>query len=249
MYDNYCKYGLKEGRLPNMFVLSIMKEKNRISSMKEISIFEEQSKQSKHSGESPEKFFVLTRTSNRPEKFNQCIESSKQINANVINYISYDTNIAKKYSREIGIGINLIGTKLHPNQYIDEFYRELQKDNQEGWILVLDDDDLISTPYLFSGISKYLTDKEKVVVWKLERPDKIIYPKNIENVEMGEIATCCYIYHTSKISFGKWKAGGIGDYDWFKYLLSVTNKSDFIWLPYALSRVNYINSISGWTAM
>ena len=79
----------------------------------------------------------------------------------------------------------------------------------------------------------------------LYRPDKFIYPQSKNDIKLGEIATCMYMYHTSKISYGKWKRGAIGDYDWFQYLYST--KISIKWIDYPLSRVGYDELISGWT--
>ena len=252
MYQNYVKHGIKEGRIPNLYILSLFSSINKKKALEECLSF----KETITSDRKGITFYVLTRTSNRPEKFLECCASVDRARSfyNIIHYIGYDNTIAEKYVKDYRNDkylINLIDYKgkLHPNQYIDVFYSKLLETSADGWILVLDDDDLISTEYLFRGLSQYLTDIDKVIIWKLERPDKFIYPKNINAIEVGEIATCCYIYHTSKISLNHWGANGIGDYKWFLELLKMTDKKNIIYVPYALSKVNYENDISGWSAM
>ena len=63
---------------------------------------------------------------------------------------------------------------------------------------------------------------------------------------MGEIGTCCYAYHASKIKYGYWGADGIGDYTFFEMLFKRLNP---IYIDVPLVTVNYKKQISGWTAM
>jgi hypothetical protein len=198
--------------------------------------------------------------------------SNSNSNINVIHYISYDNEETNEYVTNINLNsfsnlnsnlnsksnlnsniyslrlINLTGTKLHPNEYIDEFYKRIIKDNVKGWILVLDDDDLITTPNLFKNINKYLTNENKLIIWKLHRPDKYIYPKDLNNIKVGEIATCSYLYHSSYIKLGHWGASGIGDFDFFNYLIKYNKKNlEVKYLDYPLTRINYDTEISGWS--
>ena len=168
--------------------------------------------------------------------------------------VSFDTEQAQEYIKSYSIykTVNLISSKLHPNKYIDEMYKviDLQED---AWIIVLDDDDKFTTPYALralralkaSNVSKDM-NPANLYIWMLHRPDKYIYPSDKEHPKMGEIGTCCYAYHASKIKYGYWGADGIGDYTFFEMLFKRLNP---IYIDVPLVTVNYKKQISGWTAM
>ena len=45
-------------------------------------------------------------------------------------------------------------------------------------------------------INEHLSDKNSLYLWKFLRPDKAIYPKNINNIQLGEIDTTSVCFHT-----------------------------------------------------
>lgn len=282
MFDNYKIHGIKENKIPNELICKINSTFYEIKTINELKLFNSNElklfNSSSRSDSIQSTFIILTRTHNRKNKFYQTLESinsnlNSNSNINIIHYVSYDNEETNEYVTNINLNsfsnlnsksklnsniyslrlINLTGTKLHPNEYIDEFYKRIIKDNVKGWILVLDDDDLITTPNLFKNISNYLVNENKLIIWKLHRPDKYIYPKDLNNIKVGEIATCSYLYHSSYIKLGHWGASGIGDFDFFQYLYLINNKEkdkkklEIIFLNYPLTRINYDNEISGWS--
>ncbi len=196
--------------------------------------------------------YILTRTSNREYLFKECCDSiNKQSFVNVRHIVTYDNNQTYQYVKKYNhlykmIDLTLYKSKLHPNQYIDHLYTAIHE-NEPGWIIVLDDDDKFMNEHALYHIEKLLTNMENLIIWMLYRPDKYIYPKNKKNPIVGEIGSCCYCYHTSKIKKGIWEGSGIGDFQFFKQLFDNTNKH--IYIDYPLTGVNYNEKISGWTAM
>jgi len=252
MFDNYLIHGINENKIPNELILKINSTFYEIKSLNALCQFNSCQFNSCQST-----FIILTRTHNRKDKFIQTLNSVMSCMSdmiNIIHYVSYDNKETYEYVSNLNSDkyplrlINLIGTKLHPNEYIDEFYKRIIEDKVEGWVLVLDDDDLITTPYLFKNISKYLTNENKLIIWKLHRPDKYIYPKDLNNIKVGDIATCCYIYHSSYIKTGYWGASSIGDFGFFNYLIKYNKKKlEIKYLDYPLTRINYDTEISGWS--
>lgn len=198
--------------------------------------------------------YILTRTHNREKCFQQCVESViSQDYPNIRQIVSYDNDVTKSYvdrCTHIYKIINLTGLskQLHPNQYIDQFYEAL-KSMEQGWIIVLDDDDKFMTPNALYYLYQRLTDTStnKLIYWKLYRNDKYIYPINMDSPKLGEIGSCCYIYHSSMVRSGHWGRGGTGDFTFFKFIFGCTKEHIYVDLP--LTGVNYDNELSGWTAM
>ncbi len=199
-------------------------------------------------------FYVLTRTCNREALFAKCCESiAQQAYVNVRHVVGYDNEDTKRYVRQykhIYKTVDLIAKKgrLHPNQYIDAFYEQIEHSGP-GWVMVLDDDDQFMTNLALATLEPLTKNTNNLIVWMLYRPDKFIYPADKKKPVVGEIASCCYLYHTSKLAKGKWGGNAIGDFFFFQHLFSQTQPQDVIYLDYPLTGVNYENQISGWAAL
>ena len=198
--------------------------------------------------------YILTRTSNREQLFKQCCESiNKQLFVNIRHIVSYDNEVTKNYVKSydhIYKTVDLISkkSKIHPNQYIDCIYESLET-CEPGWVLVLDDDDKLMTNHAIYNLEKYMTDPLNLITWMLYRPDKFIYPVDKNNPIVGEIGSCCYLYHTTRIKKGIWASGAIGDFPFFKFLFDTSKTENHIYVDYPLTGINYDTKISGWTAM
>lgn len=196
--------------------------------------------------------YVLTRTSQRPKLFDQCYRSVKQqLFCLVRHLVSFDTETTRQYVTQynhLHQIIDLTGQKglIHPNQYIDFFYDRLLTE-VPGWVLVLDDDDCLFSEYVFYYLQQYLTNPEICIIWMLARPDKFIYPCDKNNPILGEIGSCCYLYHTSKIKKNLWGGNSTGDFNFFKYIFN--NTKQHLYVDFPLTGVNYKKKLSGWSAL
>jgi len=261
---NLKLHGLNDGRYPNMEIFNIAKMINLDLFKTLLQIFETNLRICERKNNKT--VYVLTRTCDRPKEFKRCRQSViDQYNSdmNIIHCVGYDKIESLQYINDtlkdecegIKIRTELIDLRpakssgLDPNQYIDYFYKHINiNELPQGYVIVLDDDDMFTSThtleYALNSIKNY-TEGNEVPIWMLYRPDKFIYPQNKKSIKLGDIATCMYMYHTSKIAYGKWQKGAVGDYDWFKYLMSTG--IDIIWIDYPLSRVGYDDAISGWT--
>jgi hypothetical protein len=195
--------------------------------------------------------YVLTRTCNREQLFTKCVESiMDQKYVNLRHIVSYDNAETLTYVKKFNHIYDLVDlttkkSKIHPNEYIDYLYDHVPI-KEPGWVLVLDDDDKFMTPYGLHHLKQYLTNIKSLVIWMLYRPDKFIYPTNKSSPIVGEIGSCCYLYHSTSIQKGCWGPSGIGDYPCFRRLFS--RLKDHIYIDIPLTGVNYENQVSGWTA-
>lgn len=196
--------------------------------------------------------YIITRTCNREFLFGQCCQSiNKQYDINVRHLVSYDNEMSYNYIKKYEhihkvIDLTNDKSKIHPNKYIDKIYDHIDQ-SEPGWVLILDDDDKFMTDYALCHMEQYLNNPDNLIIWMLYRPDKLIHPIDKNNPMVGEIASCCYIYHTSKIQKGIWAGNSIGDFTFFKYLFD--NTKNHIYIDYPLTGVNYTDQVSGWTAM
>jgi hypothetical protein len=204
--------------------------------------------------------YVVTRTSNRISLFEQCCNAlNGQLYVNIVHMVSYDTHISEKYvkkyvsstdlhCKKLPIDLIKYKTGIHPNKYMDMIYDDILK-LEPGWVLTLDDDDILQSPYALYYIVNLMKNQDNLAIWMLHRPDKIIYPKNKNNPVCGEIGSCCYMFHTSKLEKGVWGAKSDGDFAFFKHLFANSKLDDVIYVDYPLTSVNYKHQISGWSAM
>lgn len=196
--------------------------------------------------------YVMTRTSNRETLFKECCRSlMEQKFVNIRHIVGYDTETTKQYVSNYPhiyqkIDLTSYKFKIHPNQYIDVMYEQLLL-LEPGWVMILDDDDKFMTDYALYHLEKHFNDPKNLIIWMLYRPDKFIYPKNKNIPIVGEIGSCCYIYHTSMIKNNLWQGNAIGDFSFFKYIFDQTTSR--IYVDYPLTGINYVGRISGWSAM
>jgi hypothetical protein len=218
--------------------------------------------------------YILTRTHQRQQLFMECLKSVQgQIGFNPIHIISVDDLETKKYvnlTTALNTSMN-INTKivdlikqtshLHPNQYIDKLYEALTTppitNSSNSWVLVLDDDDRLTTPWAFHTLREHLNNpKVNLITWKFWRPDKFIYPLDPKSPKLGEIASCAYMYRTDVLfnpegqlrCQGIWGASGIGDYTFYEWLCQNTMTESRVYVDLPLTGVNYTNQVSGWSA-
>lgn len=263
-YMHYINHGTNEKLICNPLIFDIIKNNQDYHLQQYISKFDSQinydqslilynTALSTYYLDNKPLIYIITRTSNRESLFYDCCESiRKQAYVNVRHIVSFDSTIAEQYVKKMSTGIfktvNLIAdrSKLHPNQYVDRIYDTISK-YEPGWVLILDDDDQFMTKNALYSLEKYLINPDNLIIWMLYRPDKFIYPANKNNPVVGEIGSCCYIYHTSRIKKGIWGGNSIGDYQFFKYLFEATN--NHIYIDYPLTGINYSEKVSGWSAM
>lgn len=248
-YTHYISHGIKEKLMPNDTIFKLIKccqDYNLKLMLSEIRLPEK----NMNCPDDPI-IYILTRTCNREKLFGQCVESIiSQKYHNLRHIVSYDNqqtlDYVNKYSHIHSI-INLTQHKgkLHPNQYIDCFYEYL-RGKEDGWVIVIDDDDKFMTDNALRYLKPLLSDTKTMIIWMLYRPDKFIYPTNKHAPVVGEIGSCCYIYHTSVIQKGYWLPNGIGDFTFFKHTFGKVKTHKYVDLP--LTGVNYVEDISGWTA-
>lgn len=249
-YSHFTTHGIKEKLLPNRAIFTLIQASQSLLLQRRLATLPQSISSEPNQ---PPLIYILTRTYRREQLFKSCVDSLlSQHYPHLRHLVSYDDVETFQYLRQyshIHKIIDLTSQKLlkmHPNQYIDCLYDVILSDNP-GWVMVLDDDDCFTTNRALNYLQQFLIDPKSIVIWQLYRSDKMIYPIDKENPMVGEIGSCCYLYHSSMIQKGFWKPGGIGDFSFFQHLFQKTKTHTYV--DYPLTGVNYVNQISGWTAM
>lgn len=214
--NHYMNHGIYEGRIGHPEQM----KNNMDNAIMNI--------QHEHSGytrtnKEEEKINILIRTSNRPVYFRKCIQSIlEQEYENYRMIICYDKEESLSYLKEYKNNSKMTYFPVSvesKKKYKFNLYCNILMDKvEDGWIMFLDDDDILCHDKVLSMINEHLEDTNSLYIWKFLRPDKVIFPKDINAIQLGEIDTtsCCF-YNTHKRK-SRWPDRQCGDYTFFSGL-------------------------------
>lgn len=216
-YKHYLKSGKKEGRIchPEQMKENIKHAHNQIE--KEKNSFERKK-------EKEEKINILIRTSNRPEYCKKCIESILEQHYN--NYqiiICYDKveSLAylDNYKNNDKIQYFYVEVESKEKYKFNLYCNILMDKVEEGWIMFLDDDDKLTHNKVLPMLNENIESEDCLYIWKFLRPDKIIYPKNINHIKLGELCSCGFIFNNKHKDKSRWPDKQCGDFSFFNELV------------------------------
>ncbi len=189
------------------------------------------------------KINILIRTSNRPDSFTKCINSilnQKYTNYHVI--ICYDKEDSKLYldNYKENEKIEYFPINIdNRNKYKFNLYcNHLMDKVKDGYIMFLDDDDILCHDFVLNIINDHLKTENDLLIWRFMRPDKLIYPKNINNIILGSIDTTCFCFHSNFKNLHKWGDKQCGD---FYFITGLIKKKKF-----NIKSINYILTRTGY---
>ena len=185
---------------------------------------------------------VLIRTSGRPNYFKNCIESVlRQTYKNINIVVICDDKASLSYTR--GLPVRII-EPTQPKQVAppskdikygnwfpaNDYIRQAQQ-LVNGYIFVLDDDDIYTDP---RSIEKVMAKvhHEKLVVWKVQMVNKPIPSHSFgKKPTLFDIASIGQCYHTSQLHRTDWTPWKRADYR------TASGFDDIIWINEVLSRL------------
>ena len=130
------------------------------------------------------------------------------------------------------------------NKYKFNLYNnELMSKVTDGFILFLDDDDVYTHNLCFKLINNKIIDDNSILLWKFMRPDKLVYPKTVDNIQLGEIDTTIVCFHNKHKHLAKWQDRQCGDFYFYTDLFKKKeiNKSNIIKVNYIITKTSYDN--------
>ena len=196
-----------------------------------------------------QKLNILIRTSNRAECFKKCIESI--LNQNYENYqifICYDKkeslDYLTKYENYPQISFFYVEEKSKEKYKFNLYCNQLLGKVNDGYIIFLDDDDILIGNRTFEIINWYLASN-KMIIWNFLRPDKLVFPKDLnKELILGEIDTSSICFHHSLKSLSKWGDKQYGDYHFYKHIFNQCKEKIFI--DYVLTTTQFNNKIGNY---
>ena len=111
-----------------------------------------------------------------------------------------------------------------------------------GFIIFLDDDDKFCHNLVFKIINKYL-ENNHLHIWKYFRPDKIIFPKLSNKINLGEIASSGFSANKTKTINCDWWDKRNGDFNFISKIIK-KNKVKIKKINFILSMAQFNDKIS-----
>ncbi len=176
---------------------------------------------------------ILTRTSGRPKGFGKCHESIRRQNSKTYKHIvSYD-NLAdldylKKYEvKKVPIEKELIGLPMNEDDRFEPYNlycNNLLNEVEEGWIMFLDDDDMLADEEVLKKLQKEIrqNDEDTLFIWQTKFPDGSLLPPdetfNKKEIKLQHIDTACFMFHFKYKNVAKWDGFWAADFRFIKKL-------------------------------
>jgi GT2 family glycosyltransferase len=171
-------------------------------------------------------FNVLTRTCNRPHRYKRCRESVKaqETSLNVKQFVSIDRPCTYVEAEVLVPATGRIAPEIptkhakHRDATYNLYINDMLAAVKEGWVFVLDDDDEFLTRDALKKLEPYLTDPDKLVVFKFamgfEDGKKRFAMPNAFGRELviNDVPCSCYVYHSKHKELGLWHGKYSGDF-------------------------------------
>ena len=184
---------------------------------------------------------ILTRTSGRPKGFKE-LHKSLQIHnyPGLRHLVSYDHKEDLQYlehfkAEKIEVS-PVLDPKADPEEYkpYNLYCNTLLEQVQQGWILILDDDNKLynqkSLKILAKEISK--ADEDTLLIFQTSYPNGSRIPEDIyfkkQSIEKYHIDTACVVFHSKYKSAAKWDSWRTADYRFIRDLAKAIPKQNWI---------------------
>ena len=179
---------------------------------------------------------ILTRTSNRPKGYKICENSINSQSYNNINHIvSYDNDKDLKYLDKCENKVKINRSEIikndtsknpnNPNFWFSPhnlYCNKLLDEVKEGWVMFLDDDDMLYDKSVIEKIVNNIVDEDTILIWKMRYPDGRYLPDNhsfkTETIRLGGIGSPCFLFHSKYKNESYWDAYKCGDYRFLEKL-------------------------------
>lgn len=205
--------------------------------------------------EKPVLINILTRTSGRPIGFRKCRESLKnQSYKNFRHIVSYDDiadlTYLNKYDSIDKIKVarqeNPLKGEIPPvpgdfkpyNLYCNELLQEVK----EGWVIFLDDDDMLSHNNVLKEIVNHIrqNNDNTLFLWYTRFPCGTLLPSKAifksKKIVLQQIDTACFLFHSKYKNAVKWDSWWAADFRFIEALSQIIPKQK--WLPFAFTQKN-----------
>jgi hypothetical protein len=199
---------------------------------------------------------IITRTSNRPIFFGEC-QQSIQIQTyptdNIKRYVTFDDEddldgYIQNYNNLIVLEVDRQKRKNQSHFPYNNYINDVLEYIEDGWVMILDDDDLLSDPSSLDVLSQHIinngNDPEKFFIWKCQVPGRTMPSESNfgKSPKSGDIRVNCFAFHHSKKNLVKFDTKRQGE---FKVVSTLFSKLNCVWIDEVLTQINYSQGIGG----
>ena len=224
---HYKNYGRAEGRICNMESLYLKYQSEQRRKKRELNkAYVSEAALDKSQSTPSVMFNVLVRCSYRPTYFHRCIGSvinQTYKHARVI--ICYDDDRCLEYLNscrnhpQISFFKAPTVDRSYPHFY-NLYCNALLSHVKSGWIMFLDDDDFLVKDNALAMIEKEINDDDDIIFWKAKLGPSLLDPPDIQNINVNEIGSFSFCFHSSHKNLARWKQTRAADYKFLAKLLS-----------------------------
>jgi hypothetical protein len=195
---------------------------------------------------------ILTRTSGRPKFFWYNRRSViSQTYPKIRHYVCYDDestyeSYLKHYEKQQNLFIlpvdrakNFKSDRFPPNLYCNKLTEMVP----DGWIMYLDDDDILLRDDSIERIMSNLANENNLKLWKVKFPNERIIPRKFgKKPILGDISAIGFAFHKSqwnsdKVRVNLWDDRKGSDY---RVVAKLYSRLQPIWIDDVLTGVNYV---------
>ena len=194
---------------------------------------------------------IITRTSKRPNYFLECYHSIVcQSYSNIRHIIGFDNYksldyIIRNKPNENNIFYtpcteSRINTAHMPyNLYLNTLMSKVTG----GWIMFLDDDDILSDINSIKTIVSHIENNDQLLIWKVKKLGKTIPNKSFKKKPVnGDITSNSFLFHSKYISIALWDNKSAGDFRVINKLFNYPNINT-VWIDNILAKVNNLDGM------
>lgn len=195
------------------------------------------------------KINIITRTANRPNYFSDCYRSVSQQfeQENLVHWITSDDDETFAYleNYENVHVVQIIRPKRKNKQhfpYNKYFHEVLTLITEDGWVMVLDDDDMLvdvdSISKLRQKMAEHQYNDSCVFIWRIKLPNGNIIPSscfNTNKLNPDEITNNCFCFHTKHKDLVNFESCLKAE---FNVLTTLINNLKPVWIDDVLVAVN-----------
>ena len=178
---------------------------------------------------SPNIFNILIRNTYRPSTFSKCIKSIlAQTYTNYRIIMCYDDDrcmeYLEKYKTHNKIELFKVNRVTQDQYFYNLYCNHLLDRVRDGWILFLDDDDMLARPDSLRIINQSIKTEQDIIFWKVKLGEHIIFP-NIYDIKFGEVDTTSFCFHSKYKNGSRWIAKHGSD---FHYITGLIKRLFFV---------------------
>lgn len=179
---------------------------------------------------------ILIRTSNRESLFNRCIESVRSQTYKDINIIvSTDDEKTAAYVRKAGLEPVPVKKIIKNTVYTapwNAYLNDLMARVKGGWIMILDDDDMLAGKNVIADLISNLKDDNRIYFTRMKWPNGRVIPSDVHfssrQIVLKDIGMPCFVFHAKhkhRLAFQPIKQG---DYHFISRFTGIVKKQTWI---------------------